>query len=218
MVGGRAAHQHLRGRFPRAVRFLGLRRAGLLREHPSSACSESDGHTRLLIGSNDGLTPRAAVADLLAVLGPPRAGLSVGVVSFTSGLFHPKVFHFQRADGSATAYVGSANLTPSGVMSLNVEAGIILDTRQGDSAAILNSIADAIDAWFTKSRLGLYPVGVDADLDALVAAGVIGVPAPTRPKRTVKPANTGGQAAGAGHSLKPLVAMPAIKTPLTPKP
>ncbi|HUZ53550.1 MAG TPA: hypothetical protein VMU94_13615 [Streptosporangiaceae bacterium] len=63
----------------------------------------SDGHTRFLVGSNDGETPRAAVEDLLTVVGPPRPGMKIGVLSFQAGFFHPKVFHFQRADGSATA-------------------------------------------------------------------------------------------------------------------
>lgn len=187
-------------------------------ESSLQALSQSDGHTRMLVGSNDGLTPRAAVADLLKIAGQPRAGLAIGVVSFQSGFFHPKVFHFERTDGSATAYVGSANLTGSGATSLHVEAGIILDTAQGDPHAVLNSIADAIDAWFTQKRPGLYPVANDTDLDPLVAAGLLGVPAPPRPPRKAKTSPGGAGQTQAGHSLKPLVAMPAIQTALTPKP
>lgn len=185
-------------------------------EDALKALAQSDGHTRFLLGSNDGLTPRAAIADLLKIAGPPRAGLGIGVVSFQSGFFHPKVFHVQRTDGSSTAYVGSANLTRSGATSLHVEAGIILDSKQGDSQSVLGSIADAMDAWFTEGRPGLYEVGAESDLDQLVAAGVLGVPSPTRPKRTVKPAKSGGSTQQ-GHSLKPLVAAPGIQTPL-PKP
>lgn len=186
-------------------------------EDALKALEESDGHTRILVGSNDGLTPRAAIADLLKISGQPRAGRGVGVVSFQSGFFHPKVFHFQRPDGSSTAYVGSANLTRSGATSLHVEAGIILDSQQGDSQSVLGSIADAIDAWFTEGRPGLYEVGAESDLDPLVAAGVLGVPSPARPKRTVKPAKGSGSTTQPGHSLKPLVAAPGIQTPL-PKP
>ena len=54
-------------------------------------------------------------------------------------------------DGSEAAYVGSANLTPPG-LSLHVEAGILLDSNDGDPASILREIATAIDAWFTGSR------------------------------------------------------------------
>jgi hypothetical protein len=181
------------------------------------ALEASDGHTRILVGSNDGQTPRAAIADLLKIAGQPRAGLGVGVVSFQSGFFHPKVFHFHRADGSSTAYVGSANLTRSGATSLHVEAGIILDTKQGDQQSVLGSIADAIDAWFTEGRPGLYEVSTDGDLDPLVTAGVLGVPSPNRPKRTVQPTTGSGKTTQPGHSLKPLVAAPGIQTPL-PKP
>lgn len=187
-------------------------------ESTLQALALSDGHTRLLVGSNDGLTPRETVADLLKVVGQPRSGLQVGVVSFQSGLFHPKVFHLQRADGSSTAYVGSANLTVPGTSGKNVEAAVILDTMQGDPQSVLGEIADAVDAWFIEQRPGLYPVSVDADLDPLVTAGVLGVPAPPRTPRTVKPANGGGQLQQAGHSLKQLVALPAIQTSLTPKP
>jgi hypothetical protein len=178
--------------------------------------AQSNGVTAILVGSNDGQTPRRAVADLLTLVGAPRSGLKAGVVSFQTGFFHPKVFHFQRADGSSAAYVGSANLTGAGVMSQHVEAGIILDTNQGDPQAVLGQVADAIDAWFIESRLGLYPVSIEADLDPLVAAGVLGVPAPTRPTRTVQPVKSGGQQARPAHKLKALVVPPTIQTPLTP--
>jgi len=177
--------------------------------------AQSDGHTRILVGSNDGVTPRAAIADLLKIVGPPRAGLGLGVVSFQSGLFHPKVFHFQRGDGSATAYIGSANLTRAGATSQHVEAGIILDTLKGDPHSVLSEVAEAIDAWFVEVRPGMYEVGNNSDLDPLVAAGVLGVPAPARPKRALQPTKGGGQHMQPGHSLKPLVAIPAIQTPLS---
>jgi hypothetical protein len=173
------------------------------------------GHTRLLIGSNDGHTTRETVADLLRLVGPPRSGLQLGIVSFQSGLFHPKVFHFERADGSSTAYVGSANLTVRGVTSQNVEAAIILDTEQGDSPPVLADIADAIDAWFLEQRSGLYLVGVEADLDPLVAAQVLGVPPPPRVPRTVLPVRAAGGQRRRGHSLEQLVEVPTIQTPLT---
>jgi hypothetical protein len=182
-----------------------------------SDLAQADGHTRLLVGSNDGQTPRAAISDLLTIVGQPRTCLRVGVVSFQSGFFHPKVFHFQRNDGSSTAYVGSANLTRAGVTSKHVEAGIVLDTNQGDPQAVLDSIADSIDAWFVEARPGLYPVSADSDLDALVSAGVLGVTPPPRPARTVKAAIVGGQKTQPAHSLKPLVAAPSITAPLSPK-
>lgn len=185
-----------------------------------TALEQTDGHTRFLVGSNDGQTPRGAVADLLAVAGQPRIGMRLGVVSFQTGYFHTKIVHIRRADGSSTACVGSANLTGSGITSLHVEAGIVLDSKAGDPEDVLDSIAHAVDAWFTPARPGLYEVATNADLDALVQANVLGVAQPSRPKRTVHPAAkpSGAGATAPGHSLKPLVAAPPVQTPLPAKP
>ena len=193
--------------------YFGSQAMGYL-ERPLQVLSRSDGPTYFLVGSNEGQTSRAAVADLLRLAGPPRPGLRVGIVSFTSGLFHPKVFHFQRADGSATAYVGSANLTFSGATSLNVEAAMIVDTLQGDPQHVLSDIAGAIDAWFVEQRPGLYLIGVDADLEPLVAAGVLDVPAPVRGPRNVRPVRQSGAQEQPGHGLHALVPVPPIATPL----
>lgn len=191
--------------------FYGATSLGYL-ENALDALEQADGHTRILVGSNDGQTSRADVADLLAVAGRPRQNLRIGVVSFQTGFFHPKVYHFERADGSMTAYVGSANLTGPGVRSLHVEAGLILDSKSGDAATLVD-IAKAIDDWFTASRAGLYPVSVDADLDPLVKANVLGVTPPPRTKRTVVPTAT-SPTSKQSHSLRPLVAALPVQKPL----
>jgi hypothetical protein len=172
--------------------------------------ASSDAITRILVGSNDGETSRAALERLLAIAGGNRANLQLGVVSFTSGFFHPKVFHFRRTDGTSTAYVGSANLTPAGVASKHIEAGVLLDTRDGDPAAVLDEIADAIDYWFVGSPPGFYPLVDATDLDSLVAAGVIDVTPPPRPGRSVKASSGGHQEGSPPYSLKRLVAIPSI--------
>jgi hypothetical protein len=174
--------------------------------------------TRFLIGSNDGQTPKGAIDDLLAVAGTPRTNLGIGVVSFVAGYFHSKVVHFEREDGSAAAYVGSANLTPSGVGSLHVEAGMILDTASGDAEAVLDGIAVAVDDWFTQRPDGFYPVATPADLDELMQAKILGSPAPAKPKRKVEAVKGENGQARAGHALRRLVALPAIKTQLPDKP
>lgn len=101
--------------------------------------SQRDGITSILIGSNEGGTTRASLEHLLEVAGPPRTNLAVGIVSFANAFFHPKVFHFSRIDGSATSYVGSANLTRDGVCK-HLEAGILLDTIDGDPPAYLTRL------------------------------------------------------------------------------
>jgi hypothetical protein len=196
--------------------FFGARALGYF-ESALETLAASDGHTCLLIGSNDGLTPRAAIQDLLAVAGLPRPNLRIGVLSFLTGFFHPKVFHIVRTDGSIAAYVGSANLTPAGVSAQHVEAGIILDSRDGDSGSVLVSIAKTVDDWFKETRGGLYPVAGSTDLDALVAAGVLDVPTPPRPRRTIKPAAGGASDVRLGRPLIPLVAIPELQTPLETK-
>ncbi|WP_279102657.1 phospholipase D-like domain-containing protein [Gordonia bronchialis] len=200
---------------PKALRvqtgFFGAAVLGYF-EGALKSLAQRDGHTRFLIGSNDGQTSRDSMADLLAVTGVPRAGMKLGVVSYQTGYFHPKVVHITRADGSSTAYVGSANLTGHGVTSLHVEAGLIVDSE--DSPAVLDSIAEAIDDWFTNYRAGLYVVSNAGDLTPLVKAGVLDVK-PARTKRTITstgPSKPGTKAAG--HSLSTLISVPPIDTPL----
>ena len=59
---------------------------------------------------------------------------------------------FRRNDGSQAAYVGSANLTPAGIGGQNVEAGLIIDTRQGNFPAVLDAVAGSVNSWFTPIR------------------------------------------------------------------
>jgi hypothetical protein len=166
---------------------------------------EFDGVLEVLVGSNDGRTQRAGVEALLAVAGPARANQRIGIVSFENGYFHPKTVHIVRRDGSTGAYVGSANLTGSGVAALHVEAGILLDTREGDEATVISQVAAAIDWWFAEQRQGLTVVTEPADLDALVASGVLNVPPPPPPPRPRAPA-----ASGTGPRLTPLLGLPEL--------
>jgi hypothetical protein len=50
----------------------------------------------------------------------------------TSGLFHPKLAHFAKDDGSHTLIVGSGNLTPGGLRD-NFEAYSVLQAEPGES-------------------------------------------------------------------------------------
>ena len=168
----------------------------------------SGGTVRVLVGSNDGSTRRADMAALLAAAGTPRAGLGVGVVSFDNGYFHPKTVHIVRSDGSAAAYVGSANLTGAGV-ALNVEAGIVLDTRDGDDRDVLAAVGAAIDWWFAGRRPGMHLVATAADLAALTSAGILDVPQPPRPR----PAAAGRRSGGHAVALRPLLTIPSAAAP-----
>lgn len=170
----------------------------------------TDGTLSVLVGSNDGTTKRHDVELLLEVTGPPRAGRRLGVVAFDNGYFHPKTFHFVRSDGSEAAYVGSANLTKSGATSLHIEAGVVLDTGDGDDPAVLGSIRDAIDWWFESTPDGFTLVTELADLDDLVARGRLDVPRPPL-VRPVAPAAPSGSAPER-ITLSPLAPIPALPT------
>jgi len=146
---------------------------------------------RFVIGSNDGCTLHDDVRELIHRLGIPKSAAHVGVVRFRGSYFHPKVYHAQRADGTQVAFVGSANLTNSG-LELHVEAGIALDSRE-DPPDVLDKIAASIDHWFSSpSPSGLNIVDGDASLAALVEAGVLALKPPPRPSPSGKPVSGGG--------------------------
>lgn len=160
-----------------------------------------------VVGSNDGSTLRTDLERLLPLLGIPRTNAHLGVVSYSGAYFHPKTYHLRREDGSQAAYVGSANLTPAGMAALHVEAGIVLDTREGDAQLILSEIATAIDAWTLSDREGFTRIRGAETLDQLVAEGILAL-APAAP-----------DAAGGEHwrtrrpRLRPLVRIPAFGPP-----
>lgn len=166
-----------------------------------------NGAVRLLIGSNQGSTTRVDLEALLQLVGEPRENLNVGVVSNQEAFFHPKTVHVARADGSEAAYVGSANLTGSGVASLHVEAGVILDTRSGDDPSILRDIAAGVDAWFVEGRDGLHVIRRRHDLEDLERLGIIGQRTPARP-----PSRRRGVSdrTGSEPQLRPLVRLPPL--------
>ncbi|MGO9770083.1 MAG: phospholipase D family protein [Roseiarcus sp.] len=167
-----------------------------------------DGVLRVLIGSNDGSTSLADVCALLAAAGPSRKNQQIGVVKFSNAYFHPKTVHVVRADKSSAAYVGSANLTGSGLSGLHIEAGMLFDTQEGDDPAILAQIGNAIDDWFAGHRKGLNLVATALDLDHLAKVGVL--PLHPAPPPAAPPAKPGTPAA---PQLKPLVKLPKKTNP-----
>jgi hypothetical protein len=170
-----------------------------------------NGTVRALIGSNNGGTLRDDVRQLVTLLGLPRAGARLGIVRYSSAEYHPKTYHLLREDGSQCAYVGSANLTSSG-LALNVEAGLILDTRDGDPANILEQIVAAVDGWFDPPRAGVYLINGHADLQPLVGAGVLQIDPPPAP--TPPPQPPAGEPTI--PRLRPLVNLPPLRVPVLP--
>lgn len=161
-----------------------------------------------LVGSNDGVTTTQSLEDLVEILGLPQPNSKVGVVQLENGIFHPKTFHIERTDGSQTAYVGSANLTGSGV-SLHIEAGVVMDSRLGDSENILTRVGGAVEEWFDEDRPGLHLVSGFDDLQALRNDGIIGTERPPKPPRRVPDAGRAQRAAGA--PLRRLLTIPRLQ-------
>jgi hypothetical protein len=88
-----------------------------------------------------------------------------------------------------------------------VEAGVVLDTSDGDDPGVLGSIRDAIDWWFESSPVGFTLVTSLTDLDDLVARGRLDVPRPP----LVRPVSSAGASGSTEHiTLSPLTALPAI--------
>ncbi|WP_162995792.1 restriction endonuclease PLD domain-containing protein [Janthinobacterium agaricidamnosum] len=169
---------------------------------------QTNSHTAVLIGSNDCSTLRNDVVELAELMGVPRTGASLGVVNFSgSAYFHPKTFHLTRNDGSQAAFVGSANLTRAGLM-LHVEAGISLDTRDGDEAHELNRIANAIDKWFANSKPGMTVVNCAKTIADLFDAGILADVRP--PKPSISPSQKNNMGAIAQPKLESLFSLPAV--------
>ena len=160
----------------------------------------------VLVGSNDGETQAAAVHSLVDVVGLPRRNALLGVVSYANGYYHPKTIHLCYRNGRQAAYVGSSNLTSRGINGLNIEAGIVLDTGDGDPAALLSQIEHAAREWFALHPDGLFTVESHDDVDRLQERGIVTNERPARPPR-----GEGGQPGGGQlprrtrrHPLPPL--------------
>lgn len=151
----------------------------------------ADGLIRIVIGSNDGCTIAEHLTELVEALGLPRERSQLGVVYLAGAYYHPKTFHLQRADGSQAAYVGSANFTLPGIAAKHVEAGVLLDTNDGDPADLLGRVAAATDAWFAGDKPGIELVVGPGDVARLLEEGVISAAPAPRPPR---PTGTGGKA------------------------
>jgi hypothetical protein len=169
-----------------------------------------------VIGANIGTTLRADVQWLARTIGVPRQNAYLGLVGFAGGLYHPKCYHVTRDDGSQCAYVGSGNLTAPGVSGLNIEAGVLLDTRDGDSEEVLGAIAAGVDRWFHETPEGLHLIDTDESIAAAIDLGLLVEALPPRPELPAEVAdeNTPGPDTGNRQSgrprLRPLIGIQRV--------
>jgi hypothetical protein len=169
-----------------------------------SRLAENEQIARALVGSNDRSTIRQDVERLVSALRLPRNEGLLGIVSYDQGYYHPKTVHIRRADGSQAGYVGSANLTGSGIASLHIEAGITLDTHHNDPPALLDEMALAVDSWFEANPAGLYRVASPDDIEGLVRDGIIAERPVVRRPAVQAPRRRRGRA----NRLQPLIHIP----------
>ena len=145
--------------------------------------ANDDLDTIVLIGSNDGETQSSAVHQLVDALRLPRPNALLGVVSYADGFYHPKTMHLCYRNGREVAYVGSANMTSRGINGLNIEAGIVLDTDEGDPVEFLTGIKQAARQWFVSHPEGLFEVESHDDVNRLEGRGILTTErAPRRPR------------------------------------
>lgn len=159
---------------------------------------------RVLVGSNDCSTSVGDLNRLATAIGIPSPNASLGVVAFSGAFFHPKVVHFSRTDGTQFAYVGSANLTRSGISGIHVEAGVLLDERDGDNGEELDRVRLAIDRWFDEQPPGIWRVERASDIDELLQDGILKPDLPEGPARTAPKSTRSGNL----PTLKPLLDLP----------
>lgn len=171
---------------------FGFFRFGALMKYAPALTSlaASGGPVRLVLGSNatDPLTLED-VESVLSITGAgPESGLTV--VAFRNALFHPKLAHIVKADGSAVATVGSANLTIA-ALGTNVEAWIELSSSTGSSRKALKGIKRGTDWRRSASAPGVFQVWGLADARQLHADGLL---VGRRPQRRPAPmGRTGAQ-------------------------
>ena len=156
----------------------------------------------IALGANEKATIKSDVDSLYSLIGCPRPNAKLCVISCIGGLFHPKVVHLTRTDGSALAYVGSANVTSAGLNGTNIEAGILLDSREGDPIAILDQIAVSIDDWFATTQAGVTNIVSLATTQQLVASGILGVV-----KQTTSNSSSSGSSGAPPPPRVPLTAL-----------
>lgn len=156
----------------------------------------------IVLGSNSGSLVAADAQRVLRVVSGSNATLTI--VAFSNAEFHPKTAYVTREDDSVAATVGSSNLTGRG-LGQNVEAGVVFDSRTGDSEELFSRIKGSIDNWREIAQTvegniagkAVFSITCDDDLRMLADHGIINV----RKPETAPTPNSQGTTNGVG-SLK----------------
>lgn len=132
----------------------------------------------IVFGSNEKSLVAGDLRQVLKIV-ENAANASLTVVGYSNAKFHPKTAQIVRSDGSSAAVVGSGNFTHRG-LGWNVEAGIVLDTAEGDDALVIRQVAEAIDRWYSLTESGVFPIRAESDIQALLSANIISNSPPPR--------------------------------------
>lgn len=143
------------------------------------------GQLRLVVGANEGSLRRVDLEDVLDLFDqvPSNPAKSLVLAAADDVLMHSKTYYVEKSNGSKHAFIGSANLTHSG-LSRNIETGIVIDNATSPGAPF-DEIRDAIEYWHLTPPKNAIPV-TRAILAKLVADGVVDQARPPRPARPPK--------------------------------
>lgn len=141
------------------------------------------GQLRLVVGANEGSLRSVDLEDVLDLFdkAPGNAAKSLILAAADDVLMHSKTYYVERSDSSRHAFIGSANLTHSG-LSRNIETGIAIDSTTSPGAPF-DEIRAAIEYWHATPPKNARHV-TRASLGQLVADGVVDQVRPRRPSRS----------------------------------
>ncbi|MFC1942530.1 phospholipase D family protein [Chloroflexota bacterium] len=143
------------------VTYDGLLRLGAEQDGALQNIFVSDKELHWIIGA-DSVTTADALTALknLEEMSGDRCSVRV-LVDPTRGLFHPKLFIFERVDGSGVVLIGSNNVTPGGLEN-NVEVAVLLEELSNQEMESWREI------WRRASSLGSVLRPITDDLIAQV--------------------------------------------------
>ena len=180
---------------------FGFFRFGALRKYAAvlRAMASAGKIVNLVLGSNttDPLTVQELREVVRVLAGNQDSHLTV-VALGNPALFHPKVAHLVCPDGTARAIVGSANMTEP-ALGIHVEAWVEIASGVPASDRVLDDIVAAIDRWHAATEEGVFQVRTEAEVDNLLARGIV---IDTAERRTRRAASAGATAQSRGRGRR----------------
>lgn len=170
---------------------------------------DAGGTVRIVLGGNTNAARVTDIETLLDLFAPYRNGAVLTILPGpTSLLVHSKMYQVTKPDRE-TAWVGSANFTGFGT-SVNIEAGVALDSTNAEDAVSVAAVKDSLDQWFDRNhplKSNILPV-TKGLFPQLLAWKVL-----TRNLTGEERESFSGGADGGRNSASTLVGLPSITAP-----